>query len=53
MSGQSGNLTTPFPYRLRPPKRTALLESAEGETKVCGLNWYRFGWLVVLGLTAL
>ena len=50
MSGRSVNLPTLFLGRLRPPKRltstlctyfrqkltTALLESAEGETKVCG-----------------
>ena len=50
MSGPSDNLPTLFLGRLRPPKRltstlctyfrqkltTALLESAEGETKVCG-----------------
>ena len=50
MSGRSVNLTTLFLGRLRPPKRltstsctyfcqyltTALLEKAEGETKVCG-----------------
>ena len=52
MSGRSVNLPTLF---LRPPKRltstlctyfrqklrTALLESAEGETKVCGRTGYR------------
>ena len=50
MSGRSVNLATLFLGRLRPPKRltsapcicfrhelaTVLLESAEGETKVCG-----------------
>ena len=55
MSGRSVNLPTLFQGRLRPPKRltstlctyfrqkltTALLESAEGETKVCGLTGYR------------
>ena len=55
MSGQSVNLPTLFLGRLRPPKRltstlctyfrqkltTALLESAEGETKVCGRTGYR------------
>ena len=55
MSGQSFNLPTLFLGRLRPPKRltstlctyfrqkltTALLESAEGETKVCGRTGYR------------
>ena len=51
MSGRSVNQTTFFLGRLRPPKRitstscpyfcetltTALLEKAEGETKVCAL----------------
>ena len=55
MSGRSVNLPTLFLDRLRPPKRltstlctyfrqkltTALLESAEGETKVCGRTGYR------------
>ena len=55
MSGRSVNLPTLFLVRLRPPKRltstlytyfrqkltTALLESAEGETKVCGRSGYR------------
>ena len=55
MSGRSVNLPTLFLGRLRPPKRltstlyiyfrqkliTALLESAEGETKVCGRTGYR------------
>ena len=55
MSGRSFNLPTLFLGRLRPPKRlistlctyfrqkltTALLESAEGETKVSGRTWYR------------
>ena len=55
MSGLSVNLPTLFLGRLRPPKRltstlctyfrqkltTALLESAEGETKVCGRTGYR------------
>ena len=55
MSGQSVNLPTLFLGRLRPPKRltstlctnflqkltTALLESAEGEIKVCGRTVYR------------
>ena len=55
MSGRSVNLPTIFLGRLRPPKRltstlctyfrqkltTALLESAEGETKVCGRTGYR------------
>ena len=50
MSGRSVNLSILFPGRLRPPKwlistsctyfrqllTTALLQSAEGETKVCG-----------------
>ena len=53
MSGRSVNLPTLFLGRLRPPKQltstsctyfrqkltTALLESAEGETKVCGPDW--------------
>ena len=62
MSGRSVNLPTLFLGRLRPPKRlistlctyfrqkltTALLESAEGETKVCGRTGYRTRdlWLV-------
>ena len=55
MSGRSVNLTTLFLGRLRPPKRltstsctyfrqqltTALLEKAEGETKVCCQTGYR------------
>ena len=55
MSGRSVNLPTLFLGRLRPPKRltstlctyfrqkltTALLESAKGETKVCGRTGYR------------
>ena len=48
MSGRSVDLTTLFLGRLRPRKRfpstsctTALLESAEGETKVCGRTRYR------------
>ena len=55
MSGRSVNLPTIFLGRLRPPKRltstlctyfrqkltTALLESAKGETKVCGRTGYR------------
>ena len=55
MSGRSVNLTTLFLDRLRPPKRltsisciyfhqkptTALLESVEGEMKVCGRTEYR------------
>ena len=55
MSGRSVNLTTLFLGRLRPPERltstscayfrqqltTAPLESAEGETKVCGQTGYR------------
>ena len=55
MSGPLVNLPTLFLGRLRPPKRltstlytyfrqkltTALLESAEGETKVCGRTGYR------------
>ena len=55
MSGRSVNLPTLFLGRLRPPKRltstlctyfrqkltTALLVSAEGETKVCGRTGYR------------
>ena len=55
MSGRSFNLTILFLGRLRPPKRltstwcayflqyltTALLESAEGETKVCGQTGYQ------------
>ena len=55
MSGLSVNLTTLFLGRLRPPKQltstlctyfcqqltTAPLESAEGETKVCGQTGYR------------
>ena len=54
MSGWSVNLATLFLGRLRPPKQftstlctyfhlqltTALLESAEGETKVCGQTGY-------------
>ena len=54
MEPRSVNLTTLFLSRLRPPKRltstsctnfrqsqtTALLESAEGETKVCGRTGY-------------
>ena len=54
MSGRSVNLTTLLLGRLRPPKRltstsctyfrqhltTALLESAEGQTKVCGQTGY-------------
>ena len=54
MLGQSVNLTTLFLGRHRPPKRatstlctylrqqltTAHLESAEGETKVCGRTGY-------------
>ena len=53
--GTAVNLPTLFLGRLRPPKRltstlctyfrqkltTALLESAEGETKVCGRTGYR------------
>ena len=43
MSGWSVNLIILFPGGLKPPKRfqyptTALLESAEGETKVCGMT---------------
>ena len=55
MSGRSVNLTTLFLGRLRPPKRltstsctfsrqyltTALLEKAEGDTKVCCQTGYR------------
>ena len=55
MSGRSFNLPTLFQDRLRPPKQltstlctyfrqkltTALLESAEGETKVCSRTGYR------------
>ena len=55
MTGRSVNLPTLFPGRLRPPQRltstlrtyfrqkltTALFESAEGETKVCGRTGYR------------
>ena len=50
MSGRSVNLPTLFLGRLRPPKwctyfrqklTTALLESAEGETKVYGRTGYR------------
>ena len=55
MSGRSVNLPTLFLGRLRPPERltstlctyfhqkltTALLESAEGETKVCGRSDHR------------
>ena len=55
MSGRSVNLPTLFLGRLRPPKQltstlctyfrqkltTALLESGEGETKVCGRTGYR------------
>ena len=55
MSGRSVNLPTLFLGRLRPPKRltstlctyfrqkltTVLLESAEGEMKVCGRTGYR------------
>ena len=55
MLGRSVNLSTLFLGRLRPPKRltsgsstnfrqkltTALLESAEGETKVCGQTEYQ------------
>ena len=55
MSGRSVNLTTLFLGRLRPPKRLtstsctyfrqeltiALLEKAEGETKVCCQTRYR------------
>ena len=55
MSGRSVNLTTLFLGRLRPPKQltrtsctyfcqqltTALLEKAEGETKVCCQTGYR------------
>ena len=57
MSGRSVNLTTLFLGRLRPPKRltstkcahfrkkltSALLESAEGKTKVFGQIGYRTG----------
>ena len=63
MSGRSVNLTTLFLGRLRPPKRltstlctyfhqkltTALLKSAEGETKVCGQTGY---WTQDLWLTS-
>ena len=53
MSAQSINLTTLFLGRLRPPKQltstlckyilsvTALLEPAEGGTKVCGQSGYQ------------
>ena len=55
MSGRSVNLPTLFLGRVRPPERltstlctyfrqkptTALFESAEGETKVCGRTGYR------------
>ena len=55
MSGRSVNLPTLFLGRFRPPKRltstlctyfrqkltTALLDSAEGEMKVCGRTGYR------------
>ena len=55
MSGRSVNLTTLFLGRLRSPNRltstsrthfrqkltAVLLESAEGETKICGLTGYR------------
>ena len=55
MSGRSVNLPTLFLGKLAPPKRltstlctyfrkkltNALLESAEGETKVCGRTGYR------------
>ena len=60
MSGRSVNLPTLFLGRLRPPKwltstlctyfrqklTTALLESAEGETKVCGRYRTRDLWLL-------
>ena len=65
MSGRSVNLPTLFLGRLRPPKRltstlctyfrrkltTALLESAEGETKVCGRTGYRTRDLWLLSQT--
>ena len=65
MSGRSVNLPTLFLGRLRPPKRltstlctyfrqkltTALLESAEGETKVCGRTGYRSRHLWLLKQT--
>ena len=65
MSGRSANLTTLFVGRLRPPKRltspsctyfrqlltTVLLESVEGETKVCGRTRYRTRDLWLLNRT--
>ena len=65
ISGRSINLTTLFQCRLRPPKRListnckysrqkliiAVLESAEGELKVCGRTGYQTRGLWLLSQT--